>query len=67
LSFSIYFFFEEKVKINPEIVDIILKNRPLDVNMTKYCYSISYKLRAIVSISVSNQRNIYNGFRVNGT
>ncbi len=40
----IYFFFEERVKSSPEIVDIILKNKPLDTNITRYCYAISYKL-----------------------
>lgn len=40
----IYFFFEERVKSNPEIVDIILKNKPQDANLFWYCYAISYKL-----------------------
>jgi len=40
----IYFFFEEQIKRNPEIVDIILKNKPSDANIVRYCYAISFKL-----------------------
>lgn len=40
----IYFFLEKRIKNNPGIVDTILKNKPSDVNITRYCYAISYKL-----------------------
>jgi hypothetical protein len=40
----IYFFFEEQIKRNPEVVDIILKNKPSNVSIVWYCYAISFKL-----------------------
>ncbi len=40
----IYFFFEKRVKSNPEIVDTILKHKPQNANLFWYCYAISYKL-----------------------
>jgi len=40
----LYFFFEEEIRRNPDIVNIILRNKPHDVNITRYYYALSFKL-----------------------
>lgn len=37
-----YFFLEEQIKRRPDIVNILINNKPKNANITRYCYAVAF-------------------------
>jgi len=48
-NIPVYFFFEEQMKKRPDILNLLVENRPKDVTLVTYCY-------AVASVALKNER-----------